>query len=174
LRIFYILYFLILSNFILLSVKAESENSDVKKVDSSFSIIIICEKPDLLITEGKRFSLNDRDKKNMEDITIHLLPDEKKVRFKRSGRWSSWFSGKFSDQEVSWSLVDLNNEALEIDEKYINFQYWKFNLDLVNRKVFENFLRKKTQEEEEALEVKTLPTVFSYPGCRKVDNYKLN
>ncbi|PPR78787.1 MAG: hypothetical protein CFH01_00791 [Alphaproteobacteria bacterium MarineAlpha2_Bin1] len=169
--------FLIIFNVIFFSltlcVNAQTEKPKADNNEESYSIVIVCDKPDSVITEGKRFSLNDRDKKKMESITIQLAPNEKKVRFKRAGRWSSWFAGNFSEQEVSWSLVDIENESMELDEKFSNFQYWKFNLDLINRKVFENFVRKKTPEEEQALEVKTLPTVFSYPGCKKIESVKL-
>ena len=156
--------------FIILNANAETENPKVEKKKEPYSVIVVCEKPDSVITEGKRFTLNDRDKKQMESVTVHLIPEDKKVRFKRAGRWSSWFSGNFSEQGVSWSLVDVENKELEVDPKFSEFQYWKFNLDLINRKVFENFVRKKTPEEEQALEVKTLPTVFSYPGCRKIES----
>ncbi|MBL42481.1 MAG: hypothetical protein CMM49_07475 [Rhodospirillaceae bacterium] len=173
--------FLIIFNLIFFSVilnlSAQTEGSKTEKDQDQdqeyYSVVVVCEKPESVIIEGKRFSLNDKDKKKMEGITIQLSPVEKKVRFKRAGRWSSWFNGNFSEQEVSWSLVDIENESIEIDEKFSNFQYWKFNLDLVNRKVFEDFVRKKTPQEEQALEVKTLPTVFSYPGCKKIDSVKL-
>ena len=168
LLLFNLIFFLIVFN-----VNAKTEKQKTEKSKEPYSVIVVCEKPDSVITEGKRFNLNDRDKKKMEAITIHLVPDDKKVRFKRAGRWSSWFSGNFSDQGVSWSLVDVENEELEVDPKFSEFQYWKFNLDLINRKVFENFVRKKTPEEEQALEVKTLPTVFSYPGCRKIESADL-
>ncbi len=169
--------FLIIFNFfffsVILNVNAQTEKAKTDSDEETFSVVVVCEKPDSVITEGKRFSLNDRDRKKMEAITIHLVPNEKKVRFKRAGRWSSWFNGNFTEQGVSWSLVDTENEAIEADEKFSNFQYWKFNLDLINRKVFENFVRKKTPEEEQALEVKTLPTVFSYPSCKKVETVNL-
>ena len=137
---------------------------------SGESILIVCAKPETVLADGKNYLLREKSYKKMEPIAIQLDVIEKKARFRRLGKWSPWSIAQFNENEVIWDLMDIKNTNIQDIKALENFEYWKFNLDLVNRQVFENFVEKTG----EGVETKPKPRGFIYPDCKKADPMKLS
>ena len=105
----------------------------------------------------------------MSPITIQLDREEKKARFKRFDKWSPWSLAQYTESEVVWDLLNPNNSYFKTENIFQNFEFWTFNLDLVNRTVVENFVEKNEVDSSEILQARG----FSYPDCRKAELMKI-
>ena len=138
-------------------------------------VTVICAKPDTVFAQGRQFVVQEDQSSSMSPIVLQLNKREATARFKRSGQWSPWSSAAFSDDGVTWDLVSAENPTSFAKGVLSNFQYWRFSLDLINRRVFEHFVEKNNatdDEDENASE--TLARGFSYPNCNKIDPMRLD
>lgn len=134
------------------------------------NITVVCEKPDSIFSSGKKYPINEEEKKSFDQIIVQLNKVNNKARFKRLGVWSPWSFAVYTNNEVYWDIKDPKNNFVQSEGVFSKFEYWKFNLDLINRRLSESFVEKKDEDSDQTPQARG----FSYPDCRKSEPMDLD